>query len=69
MLAKFIVQFASFNTNLFSNCFTVPADPANPVGKPEQQVDGGNKDICEKFDDAIISCIDGICTVYSNVYR
>ena len=32
-------------------------------------MDGGNKDICEKFDNAIISCIDGICTVYSNVYR
>ena len=47
----------------------VPADPANPVGKPEQQVDGGNKDICEQFDNNIISCEDGICTVYSNVYR
>ena len=62
-------SFLVCRTDLISNCFTVPADPANPVGKPEQQVDGGNKDICEKFDEAIISCIDGICTVYSNLYK
>ena len=49
--------------------FSVPANPARPAAEPEQIIDGGNKETCEKFDNDIISCINGICTNFSNVYR
>ena len=49
--------------------FLVPANPARPAAEPEQIIDGGNKETCEKFDNDIISCINGICTNFSNVYR
>ena len=48
---------------------SVPANPARPGKEPTVKVNGGNKTQCEQFDDAIVSCINGICTVYSNVYR
>lgn len=46
----------------------IPANPARPAAEPEQIIDGGNKETCEKFDNDIISCINGICTNFSNVY-
>jgi len=54
--------------SIFHN-FSVPANPARPAAEPEQIIDGGNKETCEKFDNDIISCINGICTNFSNVYR
>ena len=47
----------------------VPFNPAKPAAEPTQEVPGGNKDICEKFNNDIVSCINGICTIFSNVYR